>query len=209
MSPFSSFIYTYVVVQLKEIFENGPNAESLDKARKLIQSKTEELQNALEPAAKEAWDKAVEQAKPYLDKLPTDLRGTLTSSATAAAFSSNASELFDRVRKATEAKGGERDKLIKDLQNYVSEGADKAKGAVGVKWDDLLGYIKSVGGEDVLKKIPNAEALTELTEKHGEEAGKLAKETWDEVLEVLKKKSDRAKEIVKDAKEDTKRKASK
>lgn len=170
-----------------------------------MQEKLQELQKTLAPAAQEAWDKALEKAKPALDKLPPELRDSLT--ANAAALASGSSDLFERVRKAAEAKGGERDRLVKDLQTYVK---DKTSGGVGVKWEDVLGYIKSVpGGEQLLEKVPHAQALAELSKERGEEAGKLAQETWDEVLEVLKSKGERARELLKRGKDDAKREASK
>ncbi|KZW02352.1 hypothetical protein EXIGLDRAFT_829250 [Exidia glandulosa HHB12029] len=194
--------------EMKDIFKNGPNADSLDRARKLLQSKTQELQNTLAPAARDAWNASLEKAKPYLDKLPPDVRETLTSNA--GALASGSQDLFDRVRKAAEARGGEREKLVKDLQTYVKDKSESASQSMPFSWEDVLGYIKKVpGGEQMLEKVPNAQALAELSEKHGEEASKLAKETWDEVSQVLKSKGERAKEIVQRAKDDTKREASK
>lgn len=188
--------------QLKDILANGANTESLGRARKLVQSKIHDLQETLEPAAKEAWDQSMKQAQKYLDKLPPGLKEAVTTNASA--LSSSSKDVFERVRKAAEARGGERERLVKDLQEYVQNKSNQTS----VAWGDVLGYIKSVpGGEKMLDKVPNIQALADLGEKHGQEANKLAKETWDEVLDVLKSKGERAREIVESAEDEAKQKS--
>ncbi|EJD55711.1 hypothetical protein AURDEDRAFT_109936 [Auricularia subglabra TFB-10046 SS5] len=191
--------------QLKDILANGPSPDALDRARKLLESRTRDLRNAMSPAAQQAWDASMEKAKPYLNKLGSDagsLRELLTSNA--GALSAGSKELFDRVKRVSEAKGGEREKQVKELKEYVEQKAGEAGDSVpGL--GDVMGWVKQVpGGETLLQKVPNAEALQRLAEERGEEAEKLAKETWDELIDVLRKKSERAKELVEDAKEDAK-----
>lgn len=61
----------------------------------------------------------------------------------------------------------------------------------------------------MLQKAPNARALLELSKDKGEDASKLAKETWEEVLKVLEAKGQKARELANDAKEEGKQKAKK
>jgi transcription initiation factor IIF auxiliary subunit len=60
-----------------------------------------------------------------------------------------------------------------------------------------------------LKKVPNAQALLELSKTRSEDATKLAKETWDDILKVLQSKADKAKELAEGTKEEAKKEATK
>ena len=188
--------------------KEGPTPENLTKAYKLIQDKTQQLRNTLEPAARDAWDGALKKAQPYLDKVP-ELRDTLNSNV--GALAPNAKEVFDRVKKIAEAKGSERDKLVKDFKGYVEESAKGASDSFpSLSWEEAIKYVKSVpGGEALLEKVPNAEALAKLSKDKGGDAAKLAKETWDEVLEVLSKKADKAKDLADGTASDAKKAATK
>lgn len=57
----------------------------------------------------------------------------------------------------------------------------------------------------LLKKVPNAKALVELSSEKGEDAKKLARETWEDILKVLEEKGKKAQELGKEAKEEVKR----
>lgn len=59
-----------------------------------------------------------------------------------------------------------------------------------------------------LKKVPNAQALVELSQSRSEDAKKLAQETWDELLRVLEDKGKKAKELAQGTKEEAKEKSS-
>lgn len=149
------------------------------------------MRNAVEPAAQEAWDKSVKQAQPYLDKLP-EIKELLNSNTSAflglgaGALGGQTKEIFEKLKAAAEAKGDEQKKKIGELKDLVQakakEAQDAASSKFGVGWDDILGYVKQIpGGEEALKKVPNAQALVELSKSRSEDASKLAKETWDEV----------------------------
>lgn len=60
----------------------------------------------------------------------------------------------------------------------------------------------------MLEKAPHAQALLELSKDKGDEATKLAKETWGEILKVLEDKGKKARELAKDVKEEAKQKSS-
>lgn len=150
-------------LQVKEIFAKGFSMDAVNQARELIQQKTEQLRSMAEPAAQEAWDKSLEQAKPYLDKLPEirDLFNAKSSafvSMGAAALTGSgagsAKEVFDRVREVAEAKGKDQEAQVKELkkwlENKIAEAQEKAKGGFGLGWEGLLDYVKKVpGGEEV------------------------------------------------------------
>ncbi|KAH7100201.1 hypothetical protein BKA62DRAFT_707096 [Auriculariales sp. MPI-PUGE-AT-0066] len=205
--PEAKKAFEEVQSQVKDILKNGPTPENLDKIRKLLQEKTQQLRNTLEPAAREAWDGAVKTAKPYLDKVPEV--GDLVNS-NVAALAPNSKDVFDRVKRLAEAKGDEREKLLKEFKSYVADKANQASDSMPLSWDKFFDYVRSVpGGSMVLEKVPNAKALEQLSKERGEDAAKLAKETWDEVLEVLSKKADKAKKLAEGTKEDAKREAKK
>lgn len=153
--------------QVKEIFAKGFSLDAADQARQLIQSKIEELRNLAEPAAQEAWDKATEQAKPYLDKVPEvremlDAKSSAFLSMGAAALggtgAGSAKEIFERVKQVAEAKGKDREAQLKELKSWLEEKAKEAqegaKSRFGLDWETLLGYVKKVpGGEEVCRVL--------------------------------------------------------
>jgi hypothetical protein len=59
----------------------------------------------------------------------------------------------------------------------------------------------------MLKKIPNAEALAQLAQARGGDAGALAQETWDDVLKLLDEKAQKARKLAEGTKEDAKKEA--
>lgn len=203
-----------------------------------------------EPAAQEAWDKALSSA-PYLDKLP-DIRQILDEKKSAflalgaGALSTGGGDLGEVMEKAKEIAEVKDEKQRKDkvqkLKELVMQKAEEAQKKVGsmsggimgkLSWDSVEGYVKSLpGGEKVcllsylialfggslkntlcnvqmLEKAPNAKALLELSKDKGDDAAKLAKETWEEVLKVLEEKGQKARELANDTKEEGKQKAKK
>lgn len=59
----------------------------------------------------------------------------------------------------------------------------------------------------MLEKAPNARAFIDLSKDKGEEATKLAKETWEEIFKVLEDKGKKARELAQSTKEEGKKKA--
>jgi hypothetical protein len=110
-----------------------------------------------EPAAREAWDKSISQAQPYLDKLPEikDLLNSKTSaflSLGAGALGGRTKEIWDSLKSAAEAKGEDKKKKVEELKNLVEEKAKQAQDAAassGFSLDSILGFVKQVpGGEE-------------------------------------------------------------
>lgn len=61
----------------------------------------------------------------------------------------------------------------------------------------------------MLKKVPNAQALIALSQDKGDDAKKLAQETWDDVLKVLDDKGKKAKALAEATKEEAVQKSGK
>lgn len=182
--------------QLSEVIAGGLSAENLNRARQLIQEKTEQVRKL----GDEAWKKGLEEAKPYLDKSPAVKK--LVEENADALKQGNAKELFDKARSAVES--GQ----TGDLEKYVKQVADKAKSKA--KSSQVSQFIPG-GLEQYLDQIPSGgeilpklQQLKEVAEKHTDESEKLVRETVEELKKVLESKSDRAKQILEKAKQEAK-----
>ncbi|KAJ9145126.1 Apolipoprotein/apolipophorin [Pleurostoma richardsiae] len=165
--------------QIRDITKSGVSAESVDKARKLVQEKVQQLQKL----ADDAWQKGLEQAKPVLEKNPK-VKQVLEENQDALKHG-NLGELWKTVQ------GGDAGKI----EEYVRGQAEKAK----QKGQSLLG---SGGLEQYLDKIPGGSQiipklseLQQVAQKHGKEAEDLLKETVNELQQVLSKKSEEVKKL--------------
>ncbi|KAI4592235.1 hypothetical protein KJ359_011388 [Pestalotiopsis sp. 9143b] len=178
--------------QVKEVLGGGLTAANLDKVRRLIQEKVEQVKKL----GDEAWKKGLEQAKPYLDKNPK-VKELIEKNADALK-QGNAKELFEKAQKAVES--GD----LGDIEKYVNDATEKAKSK-----GSQLG--KSFGLEQYMDQIPNGseilgklQQLRDVAEKHSEEGKKLVEEALAEIKQVLEKKSQKAEEIVDKAKKESK-----
>ncbi|KAJ0118238.1 hypothetical protein J7T55_009021 [Diaporthe amygdali] len=178
--------------EIRDVVAGGFTASNLDKARKLIEDKVQQVQKL----GDEAWKKGLEQAKPYLDKNPQVKE--LVEKNQDALKKGNAKELFERAKNAVESgKTG-------DLEGYVNQAVEKAKSkgsqvAGGTGLEQYIGQIPN--GSEILSKL---QQLKEVAEKHTEESEKLVKETTEELKKVLENKSEKAEGILKKAKEESK-----
>jgi hypothetical protein len=178
--------------QVKDVLGGGLTAANLDKVRRLIQDKVEQVKKL----GDEAWSKGLEQAKPYLDKNPKVKE--LIEKNVDALKQGNAKELFEQAKKAVES--GD----TGDIEKYVNNAVEKAKSK-----GSQLG--KSFGLEQYMDQIPNGseilsklQQLRDVAEKHSEEGKKLVEETLAEIKQVLEKKSQKAEQIVDKAKKESK-----
>lgn len=177
--------------QVKDVLAGGLTAANLDKARKIVQEKVEQVQQL----GDKAWQKGMEQAKPYLDKNPK-VKELIEKNADALK-KGNAKELFEQAKKAVDEGN------LGGLEDYVSKAVDKAKSKAGSVSGGLEKYFDMIpSGGEVLSKIKQ---LKEVAETRKDEGEKLLKETMEEIQKVLEKKSDKAKEILDKAKEDSKK----
>jgi len=176
--------------QIRDIVAGGLSAANLDRARKLIEEKTEQLKKL----GDEAWEKGMEQAKPYLDKNPKAKE--LIEKNVSALKQGNAKELFQQAKDAVDSGN------LGGLEDYVNKAVEKTKQKGSQASGGLERYIGMIpSGGDVVTKL---QQLREVAEKHKEEGGKLLEETLEEVKQVLEKKSAKAKDIADRAKKEAK-----
>ncbi|GBE81418.1 hypothetical protein SCP_0311470 [Sparassis crispa] len=163
--PEAKKIFDDTARQVKDIFSKGFSPERLNEAKELIESKTEALRKLTEASSQDAWNKAVQQADPYLDKLPgiTQLLNENAGKFIAAdsGGSTAAQEVLARVREAAEAGVNGNEEKMRELRNFVLERASQAendgKGSVEEGWDIRQQWIKRVpGGEDVCFPLRDA-----------------------------------------------------
>ncbi len=173
--------------EVGDIVKTGMSAANIEKIRSVVNDKVEKVKKMGDAA----WEKGLEQAKPYLDKNP-EVKKMVEENADALK-NGNVQELFKRVKSAVE-KGD-----VGDLKKYVQTAANKAKDA---GFGDYEEYLKKIPGGDQI--LPKLSQLQEAAQKHGDEAQKLLKEAVEEISEVLKKKGDEASQLAEKAKKDAK-----
>ncbi|KAK2046735.1 hypothetical protein LZ31DRAFT_551992 [Colletotrichum somersetense] len=178
--------------QVQDVLAGGFSASNFEKARKLIEDKVEQVRKL----GDEAWKKALEEAKPYLDKNPKVKE--LVEQNADALKQGNAKELFEKAKKAAES--GD----LGGLESYVGDAVDKAKSKVS-KVGESFGldqYFKMIPDGDQI--MPKLKQLREVADKHKDEGERLFKETIEEVKKVLENKAKKAEEIANNAKKEAK-----
>jgi len=207
--------------QVKKIFSKGLSPEAFSEASKLVQSKSGQIQDIAKQASQGGWDKALEKSSPYLDKLP-EIKQLLSDNASkfvaagAATFqasSTEATEVLDKVKEVAETKD-EKVRMQKtgELKDFILAKAKEAEGRASKQleqgWESLQEWIKVVpGGDEALGRLPDVKVFIQLSQERGDDAKKLAKETYDDIFKVLEEKSSKAKELVSKTKEETKDKS--
>jgi arsenate reductase-like glutaredoxin family protein len=174
--------------QVSDVVKTGMSAANIEKIRNIVQEKVEKLKKM----GDEAWDKGMEQAKPYLDKNP-QVKELVEENADALK-GGDVQQLYQRVKSAVE-KGD-----MGDLESYVKSAANKAKDA---GFGDYEKYLKQIPGGDQI--LPKLSQLQEVAQKHGDEAQKLLKDAVSEISEILQKKGDEASKLAEKAKQDSKK----
>lgn len=175
--------------QIKDVVKAGISGDSIAKIKKLIEEKTEKIQKL----GNTAWEKGLEQAKPYLEKNPK-VKEIVEQNADALK-QGNFSELFEKVKDAVSS--GDTSKL----QEYAQQAGEKAKGSkVG---QSIMQYAKMIpGGEEIFPKL---QKLQEVATKRGDEAEGILKKTYEEIKEVLHKRIQETEKLAEGAKEDAKK----
>lgn len=178
--------------KLKYIFAGGFSATSLEKARQLIKEKVQQVRKL----GDQAWKKGLEEAKPYLDKSPKAKE--LIEKNSDALMQGNLKELFDKLRSAVQSND------MGDLEDYVNDAVDKAKstGADAGGASSLDKYMKMLPQGDEI--LPELQQIGQIAEKHKEEGEQLLKETVEDLKKVLEKQSQKAQDIVREAKKEAK-----
>lgn len=165
--------------EISNILKGGVSAESIDKIQSVAQDKIKVVQEYGE----QAWTEGMEKVKPYLDKSP-QARKLLEENATALK-KGNAGELFEKVRQSVES--GDLDSIERYVQNAVKKQTKQSS-------DDSA----EEGGEQSMGSLPGAsDVVSKLSQKmhqihqiteHGQEAKQIAKDTADEIEQVLNRR---------------------
>ncbi|KAG8908216.1 hypothetical protein FRB99_008281 [Tulasnella sp. 403] len=191
-------LYRDTIKQLVDIYRKGFSPEALAKARELVDTKAKEVKELSQAAAQKVWEKG---QKEYLSKAPDDVKKLLSDSGTISALTTGsgaaavATGVWGKVREIAQAKGGFNEENTKQLKDLLQEKIKQAKEKAAESNVSLESWLKSVpGGEKALSSIDRG-ALTKLATSTGEEAQNLRQETYSEILQVLKSKSERAEQL--------------
>lgn len=155
--------------QIKGVLAGGVGVGTIEKIRKIVDEKVQKVKKM----GDEAWKKGMEQAKPYLDKNP-QIKEMIEKNQDALK-SGNVAELWSKLKE------GNSDQI----QEYVKQATEKAKSSGLGK--NMEQYIKMIPGGGQI--IPKLNQLQEVAKKHGDEAEKILKETYDEIAQILQKKT--------------------
>ncbi|CDO69303.1 hypothetical protein BN946_scf184976.g22 [Trametes cinnabarina] len=219
--PEAKKLYDETTQQIKDIFSKGLSQESFDQAQQLIQSKTAEIRKIAQSSSQDAWNRAMKEASPYLDKLP-EIKKFLAENqdkfiaagaATLSGGSSSAQEIFQKIKEAAESDGAKNKQKLKDLQDFVQKKAEEAQqqasGQLERGWESLQDWVRTMpGGEEALKRLPDVKIFVKVSQERSEDAKKLAEETYEAVLQVLEEKGKKAKQLTEEVKDDTKKESS-
>jgi hypothetical protein len=161
--------------QIKEVLAGGVGIGTVEKIRQIVQEKYEKVKQM----GDEAWKKGMEQAKPFLDKNP-QIKEMIEKNQDALK-SGNISELYEKLKEGN----------ADQIKDYIKQATEKAKNSGMGK--NMEQYMKMIPGGD--KIIPNLTKLEEVAKKRGDEAQKILKETYDEIVEILQKKTKDAEKV--------------
>lgn len=161
--------------QIKEVMAGGVGIGTAEKIRQIVQEKYEKVKQIRD----EAWRKGMEQAKPYLDKNP-QIKEMIEKNKDALK-SGNITELYEKLKEGN----------ADQIQDYIKQATEKGRSSGMGK--NMEQYMKMIPGGD--KIIPSLTKLEEVAKKRGDEAQKILKETYDEIAEVLQKKTKDAEKL--------------
>ncbi|KAH9942344.1 uncharacterized protein BXZ73DRAFT_97757 [Epithele typhae] len=201
-----------VHMQIHEIFFKGFSQESVSQAQDLMQSKTTEIRKMTKSHSEQAWNEAMKTYGQSLDELP-EVKQILSDNAdnfiALGQGHGGVEEVFGKIKEAADGDITKDEAKMRELVEYVRAKAHEAEEQGGRPpergWEGLRTWVRSMpGGEDVLKRVPDVEVLVKLSREHGEDAKKLAQETYDDVMKVLEEKSRKAEDLSRKAKDDFK-----
>jgi gas vesicle protein len=174
--------------QVQDIIEGGIDLGTADQLRRLIQDKTQELRKM----GDQAWQKGMEQAKPYLDKIPKVKE--LLEQNKDKLMQGDLGELWEKVQAAV--KSGD----TSDIEKFVKETLEKGESKAGWGFEQYLNMIP--GGIEIMPKF---QQLQVIAEKRGDEAQKLVKDGFKEIQEVLSRKVEEGQKLADKAGKDAKK----
>ncbi|KAJ1304443.1 hypothetical protein OPQ81_005590 [Rhizoctonia solani] len=191
----------------------GVTAASIANIVQIVRDKSDEAKRVAENTSKDAWERAMKQAGPALDKMP-DIKNVLEENAStlmsvgggvAAMSGSNSREIWDRIKQVADTKGRVSEDKLNELKDFILEKVEAAKkgGKGGVKnvaekfsGDGFENIVKMIpGGQQALESTPDLRELFKLAQSRSDDAQKLTRETYEDVLNVLKEKAEKAKHL--------------
>ena len=174
--------------QIQAIVKSGMSASTIPKIQSLVQEKIQKMQEL----GGKVWDQGMEKAKPYLDKSP-EVKKLVEENKEKLKKQGNVQELFEKVKDAVQS--GNADSLKQYVQNTVKQASQGSTGG-------LEKYLNMVpGGGEIIPKLTQ---LQQIAQEHGEEAEKIAKDTFKEIQEVLQRKVGEAEKLAQKAKKNAK-----
>ena len=179
--------------QIRDLLKSGVSTSTIPKIQSLVQEKMQKIQEL----GGKVWDQGMEKAKPYLDKSP-EVKKLVEENKEKLKKQGNVQELYEKVKDAVQS--GSTDSLKQYVQNAVKK-AGQSTGGGGS--GGLEKYLNMMPGASEI--IPKLTQLQKITQEHGEEAEKIAKDTFKELQEVLQRKVGEAEELVHKAKENAKK----
>ncbi|RPA72472.1 hypothetical protein BJ508DRAFT_419440 [Ascobolus immersus RN42] len=204
--------------EVQKILEGGVSVDSVNRARKLIQDKSEEVKKLGSKAANESWKKGEEKAQDILKQYPEVKKVLDQYKDKITGGSLSVAAIPTLFKTVTGLKGDGKDAAEK-VKSYIEETIEKGQKKGSNYFDsDLVSdtfqmaekYIRAFpGGEKFLEETPDLKKLATIAQKKGPEAEKLARETWDEMRKVLEKKYQEAEKVAEDAKKEVKKESSK
>jgi len=208
--PEARRITTDTASKLTETFKGGFDEKSMEKAKQILQEAAERLQKATGEAgdqAKEAWQKSMQQAQPYLDKVP-EIKDLLNNKASSLMAGAGASQIWEKIKEIGQEKKVSKEK-VEDLKNFINEKVGEAEDSSGDLWDKVLEFSKNIPGAEKLdEKRETLKGFVAVVREDSDDAKALAKETFDDVMKVIEKKADEAKKLKEKAKDDAQKKKS-
>lgn len=172
--------------KVQDALKSGFSFQTINRVQNIVQEATQKVQRL----GDEAWQKGMEQARPYLDKSP-QLKELIEKN-TDKLKKGNTMELVQKVKDAFSSG------KTHDLEQYVQETISKAQDSAGGGFESYLNMLPGAGSI-----WSSMSQLQEGAQKHGKEAEKLLKETMEEIQQVLSKKVEEGKKLAEKAKRDS------
>ena len=168
--------------QIRDIVKSGVSTTTIPKVQSLVQEKIQKVQEL----GGKVWDQGMEKVKPYLDKSP-EVKEIVEENKERLKKQGNVQELYEKVKDAVQSGN------VDSLKQYVRKTAKNVGQSDGGGGGGLEKYLDMVpGGSEIIPKLTQ---LQQIAQEHGEEAEKIAKDTFKEVQEVLQRKVGEAEEL--------------
>lgn len=172
--------------KIRGALKGGFSFDTVNRVKSIVQETTQKVQKI----GDEAWQKAMEQAKPYLERSP-QLKEVVEKNEEKLKRG-NATELVQKI-KDTVASG-----RSQDLEQYVQEAISTANESAGGSFESYFSMFP--GGGSVWSSMSQ---LQDGAQKHGKDAERLLKEAMEEIQQVLSRKVEEGKKLAEKAKQDT------